>query len=117
MAACKPRAQSDLCRAFQLDSTSLPYADGQQLYDYPAQDYNVFNEPGACDYQSTPYTWTHSNADPGFDFQLDEPYASYSVSTHRTWRIIRSGDLCLLSCLDAETSDHSYLHNTGGERC
>jgi len=54
-------------------------ADGQALHDYPAHDYNVFTEPGACDYHSEPYTWTNSNADQGFTLNLDAPYSSYSA--------------------------------------
>jgi hypothetical protein len=46
---------------------------------YPAHDYNVFNEPGATDYNSAPvHTWTNSHADAGFTLNLDAPYSSYS---------------------------------------
>ena len=46
---------------------------------YPGHDYNVFNEPGATDYNSAPmHTWTNSHADAGFTLNLDAPYSSYS---------------------------------------
>mmetsp|Transcript_33354 Transcript_33354/g.48741 ORF Transcript_33354/g.48741 Transcript_33354/m.48741 type:complete len:355 (+) Transcript_33354:14-1078(+) len=46
------------------------------LYDYPSHTYNVFTEPGACDYQNTPSTWTHQpEVNPTV---VDAPYSSYS---------------------------------------
>ena len=48
----------------------------QGLYDYPSHTYNVFTEPGACDYQNTPSTWTHQpEVNPTV---VDAPYSSYS---------------------------------------
>ena len=70
-------SRSSVLCPLQLDVSGV--ADGQALHDYPAHDYNVFTEPGACDYHSEPYTWTNSNADQGFTLNLDAPYSSYSA--------------------------------------
>jgi len=60
-------------RPWQLDASSF---DGQALHEYPTHTYNVFTEPGACDYQSTPYTWTNTHADPG----LSSAYSHINVA-------------------------------------
>lgn len=65
---------SSLIARFYSVSLLLYY---QGLYDYPTHSYNVFTEPGACDYTSTPHTWTHST--PVDPTAVDAPYTSYQV--------------------------------------
>jgi len=62
-----------------LDAGLSAITDSQTtgLYDYPTHSYNVFTEPGACDYTSTPHTWTHST--PVDPTAVDAPYTSYQV--------------------------------------